>query len=309
MNLPELIKASGHDWNTPFAEIVKKESFVSELYKMHYQKEIEEAPDKQAFLESKIELFSSFFSNGIAHDFFERMADVKDLLRLGFNLQRNTPKAKFCDIVSSKHFRDEVFEFGKNNKIVKGLCEISHEFKIKFQGERISSLDIDEINFEAFHYVIIGGNFAMVYKFLKDYSLNKERPKSISSNLITYKWEGRQSEVRELYKELIGALIVEKTTFQDFELIFTGISANEILNPIRWHDDNATEALYLIRALSDGVISNDGDKHKRFARCIVRPDGSEFVDDLKSLYSKCHRPKQLDPNKKQLIDTIVSKFK
>ncbi len=135
------------------------------------------------------------------------------------------------------------------------------------------------------------------------------KPNNVDNDSIyTYKWAGLPNEIQEIYNDLYGSLICDETTQEEFEIIFRGVNANEIKKPVKWHDNNATEALYLVRALTDNqIISNKGSKHKRFALCIVKPDGSVFSGDLKSSYSKCHS--QLDPAKKDIIDAIVLKYK
>lgn len=132
--------------------------------------------------------------------------------------------------------------------------------------------------------------------------------KDISPTLKTYKWNGLEKELTELYSSLVGTLISNENAIQDFQMIFTNVDAKEVLSPVKWHDNNVTEALYLIRCLTDSkLITNIGLKHERFKLCFVRPDGNGFSGDLRSLYSKCE--KQLAPEKKQTIDSIVVKYK
>jgi hypothetical protein len=99
-------------------------------------------------------------------------------------------------------------------------------------------------------------------------------------------------------------LIASETTYEQFKAVFTG-QIIESINPIKWHQDNASELLYFNEAIKYKV--NDvWHIYQRLAACFVKPDGKPFKAVWKSL--KTTIGINLSPDKQKAIDELVSNF-
>lgn len=126
----------------------------------------------------------------------------------------------------------------------------------------------------------------------------------------SYVWQSNpDNELPELYSLMIDKykLIAPETTYEQFKAVFTG-QAIESINPIKWHQENASELLYFIDRLQKTNNIEHNPKradYQKLKACFVKPDGSQFNEALKTL-------KQQIPfiasDKKKAIDELVSNF-
>jgi hypothetical protein len=123
----------------------------------------------------------------------------------------------------------------------------------------------------------------------------------------SYVWQNNpDKELPELYSLMINKykLIAPETTPEQFKAVFTG-QAIESINPIKWHQDNASELLYFNEAIKNKV--NDvWHIYQRLEACFVKPDGKPFKVVWKSL--KTNIDINLSSDKQKTIDEIVSNF-
>ena len=123
----------------------------------------------------------------------------------------------------------------------------------------------------------------------------------------SYVWQSNPNkELPELYSLMINKykLIAPETTPEQFKAIFTG-QPIESINPIKWHQDNASELLYFNEAIKNKV--NDvWHIYQRLEACFVKPDGKPFKAVWKSL--KTNIEINLSPDKQKAIDELVSSF-
>lgn len=123
----------------------------------------------------------------------------------------------------------------------------------------------------------------------------------------SYVWQSNPNkEIPELYSLMINKykLIAPETTPEQFKAIFTGQSI-ESINPIKWHQDNASELLYFNEAIKNKV-NNVWHIYQRLAACFVKPDGMQFNAVWKSL--KTNIEINLSPDKQKAIDELVRNF-
>ena len=127
----------------------------------------------------------------------------------------------------------------------------------------------------------------------------------------SYVWQNNpDKELPELYRLMIDKykLIAPETTLEQFKAVFTG-QAKESINPIKWHQDNASELLYFIDRLEQSNNIKHNPKradYQKLKACFVKPDGSQFNEALKSLKTKIDI--NLSPDKQTAIDELVSNF-
>lgn len=123
----------------------------------------------------------------------------------------------------------------------------------------------------------------------------------------SYVWQSNQEkELPELYSLMINKykLIAPETTYEQFKAVFTG-QPIESINPIKWHQDNASELLYFNEAIKNKV--NDvWHIYQRLEACFVKPDGKPFKAVWKSL--KTNIDINLSSDKQKTIDEIVKNF-
>lgn len=120
----------------------------------------------------------------------------------------------------------------------------------------------------------------------------------------SFVWQNNpDKELPELYSLMIKyKLIAPETTSEQFKAVFTG-QAIESINPIKWHQDNASELLYFNEAIKNKV--NDvWHIYQRLAACFVKPDGKPFNAVWKSL--KTNIDINLSSDKQKAIDELVN---
>ena len=144
---------------------------------------------------------------------------------------------------------------------------------------------------------------------LKNDTQNSKQSKKLEKT--SYKWLGNpENDLRELHKLMTNdyKLIASETTYEQFEMVFTGQPIEKI-NQIRWHQDNASELLYFINRLEESNNIDYNPKRAdyiRLATCFVKPNGEQFNAVWKSL--KTSIKINLSLNKRKSIDDLVSNF-
>lgn len=166
------------------------------------------------------------------------------------------------------------------------------------------------------------------FKFPDEYSkasVVKIRPELLEmeayfTNLLTkgtkqqkktsYVWHSNpDKELQELYSLMMDKykLIASETTPEQFKAVFTG-QPIESINPIKWHQDNASELLYFIYKLeqTNNIAHNPKRAdYQKLKACFVKPDGSQFNEALKTLKQQI---KLIAPDKQKAIDELVNNF-
>jgi len=129
---------------------------------------------------------------------------------------------------------------------------------------------------------------------LNQINVSNKVSKAVKNNrtLLSYQWQGKPDELKELFYKIKGNLISDKTKWNDFEKVFSGLPVDEIAR-IKWHDYNATELIFFIQHLENidgtGIKANiDKNKKRRsdfikLKSCFVKPDGSQFNENFKQL--------------------------
>jgi len=123
----------------------------------------------------------------------------------------------------------------------------------------------------------------------------------------SYVWlSNADKELPELYNLMINEykLIASETIYEQFKAVFTGQPIASI-NPIKWHQDNASELLYFNEAIKNKV-NNVWHIYQRLAACFVKPDGKQFNAAWKSL--KTNIEINLSPDKQKAIDELIRNF-
>lgn len=135
-----------------------------------------------------------------------------------------------------------------------------------------------------------------------------DKEKSTNS-IISYNWQGRiNEELPMLFKKLTGKWISKSTTYNQFKKIFTGQPIPKI-EPIKWHDDNASELLYFIMQLiSSGNINGNINRmdYAKLKGCFRTIDNMEFQQNFKELKQQINR--NLSEQKRKEIDALVKEF-
>jgi len=127
----------------------------------------------------------------------------------------------------------------------------------------------------------------------------------------SYVWQNNpDEELPELYRLMIDKyrLIAPETTLEQFKAVFTR-QPIESINPIKWHQDNASELLYFIDRLqqTNNIVHNPKRAdYQKLKACFVKPDGKPFNAVWKSLKTKLEI--NLSPDKQKAIDELVSNF-
>lgn len=132
--------------------------------------------------------------------------------------------------------------------------------------------------------------------------LNLTQPKK----LLSYKWVGDLEDLGQLYDILNGTLI-QKTKKEDFIAAFSGEVIGSF-KPIKWHDNNATEAIFFIKSLMPELVFDERKRmnYDKFIGCFIKADGTCF--DTKSLKT-LNRNAEVDLSmvKKLLVKDLISR--
>jgi len=128
----------------------------------------------------------------------------------------------------------------------------------------------------------------------------------------SYVWQNNpDKELPELYSLMINKkykLIASETTYEQFKATFTGQPIKSI-NPIKWHQDNASELLYFICRLeqSQNIVHNPKKAdYQKMTACFVKPDGQKFTANWKQLKQAISI--NLSEDKQKAIDELLKNF-
>lgn len=143
--------------------------------------------------------------------------------------------------------------------------------------------------------------------------LNKEYKRKsdqkTTSSKITYKWQGKpDKDLPELYNKMRDEykLIAPETTLNQFKAIFTGQPIDSI-EPIKWHDNTASELLYFIKRLRINLIeSKKQNDYNQMIACFVLPDGEPFKANFRQLNTNIEI--NLSEDKQEAIDKLINEF-
>jgi hypothetical protein len=185
------------------------------------------------------------------------------------------------------------------------------KFKLIEGGNSLKPIEIELLNKEIRAFELISERINIrleKYKNLPEKPLKSHRK---PPDVKTYQWQNNpDKELPEFYSLMIDKykLIASDTTLEQFKDIFTG-QPIEIINPITWHQDNASELLYfIIRLGQSGNIEYNPKKadYKKMTACFVKPDGKPFNSIWKSL--KTNLEITLSQAKRNVIDELVNNF-
>jgi hypothetical protein len=145
-----------------------------------------------------------------------------------------------------------------------------------------------------------------------DYQQKKPTRKPPKQQTKTsYVWQNNpDKELPELYSLMIDnyKLIAPETTYEQFKAVYTGWTIDEI-EPIRWHQENASELVYFIDRLeqTDNIVHNPKKTdYQKMTACFVKPDGKQFKANWKQI--KQNISINLSSDKQKAIDELVSNF-
>lgn len=152
--------------------------------------------------------------------------------------------------------------------------------------------------------------YAINYRKLHTQAPNEARLKEpAKEKQVSYTWLNKpDTELPELYQLLIDAQLMHPaTTIEQLRAVFTAKPLQGI-EPIKWHDDNASELLYFILQLesTDSIAKGRQTNYQRLTACFVKPDGSPFESAFKTLKQRVNV--DLSEPKQQTIRSIVNSF-
>jgi hypothetical protein len=146
------------------------------------------------------------------------------------------------------------------------------------------------------------------YLISKKASLEKPKPEK---KLISFVWQNNaENELPELFSLMLDKykLIAPETTLEQFKAIFTG-QPIESIEPVKWHQDNASELLYFyIQLLASKNIDGNLKKldYQKLSVCFVKPDGQPYEASFKQL--KTNIEINLSDEKKNNISSLIKEF-
>lgn len=149
-------------------------------------------------------------------------------------------------------------------------------------------------------------------KFVREVLAATQEPEKKQHEKTSYEWKANpDKELPELYSLMIDAykLIASETTYEQFEAVFTGQPIDDSFEPIRWHQENASELLYFIVKLeqSDSIVHDPKRAdYKKLMSCFVTPDGMQFKANWKQL--KQNISANLSPDKQEAINALIDYF-
>ena len=117
----------------------------------------------------------------------------------------------------------------------------------------------------------------------------KPSPSPKQNKKTTYQWQGNvEKELPILFKRMTDKFISPEITFDQFLAIFTGQLIDKSLQPVKWHNGNASELLFFNEILigiktKDAKVNFVQDKYKRMKACFVKSDGKPFNANFKVL--------------------------
>jgi hypothetical protein len=138
--------------------------------------------------------------------------------------------------------------------------------------------------------------------------LNQPKPK----DKISYVWNVHpDKELPELYSKMLKEyqLIASETTYVQFNAIFTGQPIGKSFEPVRWHNNNASELLYFVIKLEESsniVCKPKQTDYKKLTSCFVQPNGNKFDANWRQL--KTNIRINLSQDRQKTIDDLLFSF-
>lgn len=136
-----------------------------------------------------------------------------------------------------------------------------------------------------------------------------DHSKKTKKTKTSYVWQGSTDELTQLHQLMINEykLIAPETTHDQLRAVFTDQPVDNI-EPIKWHQENATELLYFIIRLEESSnIEHIGrTDYQKLEACFVNPDGNQFNVVWKAL--KYNIKINLSPDKQKAIDDLIGNF-
>lgn len=162
------------------------------------------------------------------------------------------------------------------------------------------------LEMEKFKYIALDSWELAAEIYLKEFTpvVGKRNSKA----KISYEWlNDSEKDLPELYEYMKGKYISDETSLSTFIGVFTGKPLDEI-NPLKWHEDNASEIVYFITGLEKTHNIKDcrNERWKRLKACFVRPSGELFDADLKVL--KANITKSLSSEKQNHINDLITQY-
>jgi len=127
----------------------------------------------------------------------------------------------------------------------------------------------------------------------------------------SYEWKTNpDKELPELYSLMMDKyqLIAPETACEQFKAVFTG-QPIESVNPIKWHQDNASELLYFVERLKQSNNIDHNVKradYKKMTACFVKPNATKFEANWKQI--KQNISINLSSDKQEAIDKLLKHF-
>lgn len=92
----------------------------------------------------------------------------------------------------------------------------------------------------------------------------------------SFKWTGREKELKELMRLMIkGNWIDKETNLKDFKAIFTE-QPLESIQPIKWGSNIGAEVLYFFKELKGKFVTSERMNYKKMNKCIIKQNGKEY---------------------------------
>lgn len=245
-------------------------------------------------------IFSSYLYPKIVYE--EKLKNFSDIHQFGYKL------IELLDYSKKHQFLSEYINDSKNggHSHLNGKVSENIDWYLKDAEECLLHV----------HFITISP------EELSDFFLNAilfaHLDQSKSKDEISYVWKADpDNELPELFRKMLVEykLIASDTTFKQFKAIFTGQPIDTTFEPIRWHNNNASELLYFVLKLeeSDSIACNNNgtdDKtitdYKKMTACFVKPNGEKFSAAWKSL--KTNIEINLSSTKQRVIDDLIESF-
>jgi hypothetical protein len=200
-------------------------------------------------------------------------------------------------------FSKEIGKKARENKdgIINFLNQYIYELKRLSILKEFGIRDISkERPFDDFYLATIE-NELLLQKELNSVSQKQDTKPSKKKALTTYIWlSNSDKELPVLYNRMKEKFLAE-TDFESFRAIFTGQPVQSV-NPIRWHDNNASELLYFNHTIRSKVnpVKN---LYQRMKSCFIQSDGNLFNANFKNLFQNIDI--NLSENKQQAINELI----
>jgi hypothetical protein len=246
-------------------------------------------------------------------------AQIKQIIEIAFDLDSRVLEDYLYEMQSQSNLTPKVFfgmlksEIGIIKTRDKELIgDLEKKGLMIFYKYHLLDILVDGIFFNECNKTKLTPKLARILGY--DIELNpielKKTKQPPHKKKTSYVWQTNpDKELPELYSLMIGKykLIAPDTTIKQFTATFTGQEI-ESINPIKWHQDNASELLYFIEKLGQSNNIEHNPKradYQKLKACFVKPDGSQFNEALKTLKQQIQF---ISPDKQRAIDELVSNF-